>query len=147
VVALKADDRVEQVRQWLDSGIPGSRHQGFPVLDGEQILIGVLTRRDLLDLEVSASSRIRDVVRRAPKFVYEDSSVRQAADHMANHDIGRLPVMTHHRPPKLLAMITRSDIVSCFRRSADDNRRAAPTITFAIPRRRGARASEAVKKS
>jgi chloride channel protein, CIC family len=136
VVALKADDRVEEVRQWLSNSTPDSRHQGFPVLDKEQVLIGVLTRRDLLDKDVSRSARVRELVKRPPKFVYDDSTVRQAADHMANHDIGRLPVMTRETPPKLVAIITRSDIVSCFRRTADDNRRAAPTIKFAVPRRR-----------
>jgi chloride channel protein, CIC family len=136
VVALKANERVEEVRRWLNSGIADSRHQGFPVLDAEQTLVGLVTRRDLLDEKISLAATVREVVRRPPKFVYDDSTVRQAADHMANHDIGRLPVMSHEKPPKLVAMITRSDIVSCFRRNSDDNRRSAPTIKFAIPRRR-----------
>jgi chloride channel protein, CIC family len=137
VFALKADDRVEQVREWLSAGSVDSRHQGFPVLDAKQTLVGVLTRQDILDEGVSKSAKVIELVKRPPKFVYDDSTVRQAADHMANHDIGRLPVMSRETPPELLGIITRSDIMSCFRRSADDNRRAAPTITFAIPRRRG----------
>jgi H+/Cl- antiporter ClcA len=146
VVALKADDRVEQVRQWLSAGSSGSHHQGFPVLDSNQTLIGVLTRRDIIDDGTSQTATIRDLVKRPPKFVYENSTVRQAADHMANHDIGRLPVLTRESPPKLVAIITRSDIVSCFRRNADDNRRAAPTIKFAIPRRRnGKKTAQAAK--
>jgi chloride channel protein, CIC family len=147
VMALKADDPIEHVRQWLAAGGPDSRHQGFPVLDSKQTLIGVLTRRNLLDESVSRTAKVRDLLKRPPKFVYEDSTVRQAADHMANHDIGRLPVMSREQPPQLVAIITRSDIINCFRGGVDDNRRAAPTITFAIPRRRGARAPKPAKKS
>jgi H+/Cl- antiporter ClcA/CBS domain-containing protein len=135
VVALKANQRVEEVRSWLTSGLSDSRHQGFPVLDAEETLVGVVTRRDLLDEDVSRGATVCEIVKRPPKFVYDDASVRQAADHMANHDIGRLPVMSHDSPPKLVAILTRSDIVSCFRRAADEHELDAPTIRFPVRRR------------
>jgi CBS domain-containing protein len=143
VVALKANQRVDEVRLWFDSGLVDGRHQGFPVLDAETTLVGVVTRRDVLDKDISTSATVREVIKLPPKFVYIDSTVRQAADHMANHNIGRLPVMSHDKPPQLVAIITRSDIVGCFRRTADDNRRAAPTIKFAVPKRRVAKKQEA----
>src|SRR4029077_20067505 len=80
VFAIKADDRVEQVREWLSAGSVDSRHQGFPVLDAKQTLVGVLTRRDILDEGVSKIAKVIELVKRPPKFVYDDSTVRQAAE-------------------------------------------------------------------
>ena len=50
VVALKADDYVEDVRDWMASRDADSLHQGFPVVDDAGNLLGVVTRRNLLNL-------------------------------------------------------------------------------------------------
>jgi len=49
LVSLKHDDLLAEVRVWLDSGAPGTGHQGFPVLNAAGHLVGVVTRRQLLD--------------------------------------------------------------------------------------------------
>ena len=141
VVALRAGDRIENVRTWLNSGQPGSTHQGFPVLNDKNTLVGVLTRRDVLNGGDSAGQVCMDLVRRSPKFVYEDATVRQAVDHMVSHGIGRLPVVSRASPPQVLGMITRSDILSCFRRNLDENRPEPPAIRFAGLRGTGVAAS------
>ncbi|MFO0789419.1 MAG: chloride channel protein [Pirellulales bacterium] len=130
VVALQAGERVERVREWLAAGSADSRHQGYPVLDANRVLVGVLTPADINDPQVLASSFIRDLIQRPPKFVYDDTSVRQAAEHMANHGIGRLPVMSRANPPQLVGILTRSDVVNAFRRTSEQHRRAEPTIRF-----------------
>ena len=131
VIALKAEDAAEDVRQWIASGAEGSSHQGFPVLDAAGILVGVLTRRDILAAPRASAHRVVDLVQRPPKFVYDDCTVRQAADHMANHGIGRLPVVSRDTLPQLMGIITRSDILSCYRRQLEENRPQAATIRFA----------------
>ena len=128
VISLKADDRVHEVRQWLTSGQEGSSHQGFPVLDDRGVLVGVLTRRDLVKLGDVDGARVRDIVRRMPKYVYDDCTVRQAADHMVNHGIGRLPVVSRSEPRRVLGMVTRSDILSVYRRRMEEARAESPTI-------------------
>src|SRR4051794_32342644 len=48
VVSLLADQTVQNVRSWIESGAQGVNHQGFPVIDPQtRLLVGVLTRRDL----------------------------------------------------------------------------------------------------
>jgi H+/Cl- antiporter ClcA len=49
VVVLRADDTVEKVRAWMGRDATGSAHQGFPVVDADDRIVGVLTRRDLLE--------------------------------------------------------------------------------------------------
>jgi CBS domain-containing protein len=136
LVALNADDSIAEVREWIESGAEGSRHQGFPVLDDRDVLVGVLTRRDILVAHREDQVLIRDLIHRLPKFVYDDCTVRQAADHMVNHRIGRLPVLSRESPPHVIGLVTRSDILSCYRRELEENRRVPPSVRFPhLPRR------------
>ncbi|HJT36340.1 MAG TPA: chloride channel protein [Pirellulales bacterium] len=133
-VSLRADDKLAAVRAWLASGAEGTGHQGFPVLDAQDVLIGVLTRRDLVSSTEADGLCIRDLVRRLPKYVYDDCTVRQAADHMVNHGIGRLPVVSRARPHRVVGMVTRSNILSVYRLRVEEALAEAPTIRLRVPR-------------
>ncbi|HEX5446204.1 MAG TPA: chloride channel protein [Pirellulales bacterium] len=133
-VSLRADDKLAAVRAWLASGAAGTTHQGFPVLDAQEVLIGVLTRRDLVSSSEADGLCIRDLVRRLPKYVYDDCTVRQAADHMVNHGIGRLPVVSRARPHRVVGMVTRSNILSVYRLRVEEAMAEAPTIRLRVPR-------------
>jgi H+/Cl- antiporter ClcA/predicted transcriptional regulator len=136
VVALSAKQTLGQVLQWIAADGPDSQHQGFPVVDGE-VLIGILTRRDFLMSKANQNTALKDLITRLPKFVYEDTTARQAVDHMLRHDIGRLPVMSHDKPPKLVGMLTRSSILSVYRRELDETAQEAPTLKVPRLRRPG----------
>src|SRR5439155_19674021 len=52
VIALLSDQPLDEVRAWINSGSGGTTHQGFPILDSKtKLIVGVLTRRNLLDPE------------------------------------------------------------------------------------------------
>jgi CIC family chloride channel protein len=138
LISLRADDTVGRVREWLKSGAGGTSHQGFPLLNERGVLVGVLTRRDLLDPTAADGQNLAALIKRSPKFVYDDLTVRQAAHHMVNHQIGRLPVVRRGPSPEVVGMITRSDILSVFQRHVDDAERQQPTIRW----RRAAKASK-----
>ncbi|HTQ40687.1 MAG TPA: chloride channel protein [Pirellulales bacterium] len=132
VIALRDTQTVKEVRAWMAADGPDSKHQGFPIVESGGVLLGVLTRRDILESQSPDSNTLKDILTRLPKFVYEDTTVRQAADHMARHNIGRLPVLNHEKPPKIVGMLTRSDILSVYRRELDESAREAPTLK--VPR-------------
>jgi H+/Cl- antiporter ClcA len=147
IVSLQADDTIGAVRIWIESAAPGTQHQGFPVLDSSQVLIGVLTRHDLLSAGIPDDRKIRELIRHPPKYVYDDCTAREAADHMVNHDIGRLPVVRRQHPRLVTGMVTRSDILSVFRRRVRDYDRQAPSIKLCLPgamRRRSSQPSSPV---
>lgn len=120
VVSLSATDTVAHARRWLDSGAPGTRHQGFPVLDSAGQLAGVLTRRDLL-AEVPESTQLRELLQRAPVVIREDGSLREAADRMAVAQIGRLPVVSRSDPRRVIGIVTRSDLLHAHVQRLDDH--------------------------
>ena len=66
VVTVRAADTVESVRRWIASGEKGTSHQGFPVLDAQGWLAGVVTRRDILDAAVPGGRSVRELLRRPP---------------------------------------------------------------------------------
>ncbi|MEO8579724.1 MAG: chloride channel protein [Gemmatimonadales bacterium] len=116
VVSLRGDQTLGDARQWLlgrsgSSGGP-STHQGFPVIDERSLLIGVTTRRELLDPVNPDETLVRDVVKRPPAVAYEDSTVRDAADHMVREGVGRLPVVSRKNPRVVVGIISRSDLLS-----------------------------------
>ncbi len=133
VITLKASDTVDTVRAWLDSGSPGTSHQGFPILDDDGRLAGVVTRRDLR-LALDGSTRLRDLIERAPVAIFDDSSLRDAADRMAWERIGRLPVVSRASPERVIGIITRSDLLQAHVRRLQEHRLDAASV-----RRRRAR--------
>ena len=92
------------------------------------MLVGVLTRRDLLDPRIGGGRELREILFRPPKFVYDDCTARQAANHMVNHNIGRLPVVLRSQPTRLVGIVTRSDILSAYRRRIEENEAQRPDI-------------------
>ncbi len=115
VVSLPADQTLEQTRAWIASGGPAASHQGYPIVDRNGALAGVLTRRVLLDPEISGARRLRELLTRPPSAVFEDSSLREAADHMVRQDVGRLPVVLRERPSSVVGFITRGDLLAAHR--------------------------------
>ena len=112
VVTLRADDRLSDVRAWLASGGGGATHQGFPVLDAGDGLVGVVTRRDLLADSLADDVVVRSLVRRPPVVVYPDSTLRDAADQMVLARVGRLPVVERAGSRRVVGILSRSDLLA-----------------------------------
>jgi CBS domain-containing protein len=50
-------------------------------------------------------------VQRAPVVIYDDCSLRDAADRMAWEQIGRLPLVSREEPRRVIGIVTRSDLL------------------------------------
>jgi predicted transcriptional regulator len=124
VVALAADDTVEDLRTWLSSGRVEAHHGGFPVIDSSQNLIGLVGRADILDPARDPKSRAADIAKRPPAIIFEDCTVREAADHMINEGVGRLPVVSRDAPLKVKGIVSRSDVLSAHRRRLEEAHRS-----------------------
>jgi H+/Cl- antiporter ClcA/CBS domain-containing protein len=122
VVTFDADQTVGEVRALLASGDASLTHQGFPVEDVHGNLVGVVTRRDVIDPTVSPDRLISSVIKQSPKVVYSDTSLRDAADHMVVHHVGRLPVVDRNNPRKVIGIITRSDLLAAHAPRIDEAR-------------------------
>lgn len=132
LVTLRADQPLGEVRAWLASGAGGTTHQGFPTLDGNGMLVGVVTRRDLLGPDVDETRLVRDVVRRPPAVIFTDNTLREAADHMVREGVGRLAVVSREDALRIVGIITRSDLLAAHERRlhmVDDAERVLPAVS------------------
>jgi H+/Cl- antiporter ClcA len=112
------------VRELLGQHFQGVRkHQAYPVVDPEGNLLGVITRANLLDEWVLLNTGgpeqqeagelivAYDLVQREPIVAYPWESCRTAALRMAQHGVGRLPVMSTENPRKVIGIVSRSDLL------------------------------------
>ena len=128
VVSLRADERLGTVRQWLSAGADGATHQGFPVLDERGTLVGVVTRRDLVNSASPDEEPVRRAIKRPPVVIFAESTLREAADHMVHERVGRLPVVTRDAPRTVVGILSRSDLLEAHEPRLDATWKAERTF-------------------
>jgi len=133
VVTLPADETLGQARAWLHQRNQETHHQGFPIVDAAGSLVGVLTRRDLLDPDHDETQPLRSLIGRAPVVAHPEHSLRQAADHMVRNRVGRLAIVESAEPTKVIGVLTRSDLLSAHRRRLEESHRRKRTLRIRHP--------------
>jgi chloride channel protein, CIC family len=113
VVTLRADWSVAAARAWLATEGASQHHHGFPIIDGTSRVLGVVTRRELLEPAVDPSATLAGLVSRAAVVIAPEATLRDAADVMVRERIGRLPVIDGER---LVGILTRSDLLDAHQR-------------------------------
>jgi chloride channel protein, CIC family len=111
VMTIRSDETLESALARVSDRAAGQTHNGFPVVDAGGALVGVVTRRDLDDPRVPRNITVGAALKRAPVAIYPDNTLREAADHMVHEKVGRLPVISRKGPPKVIGIITRSDLL------------------------------------
>lgn len=88
-----------------------SRHHGFPVLDQDKNIVGMLTEHDLLILSQENGEDIiaQKVMVPNPVTVDVEQSLAEAVLLFDNYKISRIPVVENER---LVGIITREDVVA-----------------------------------
>jgi H+/Cl- antiporter ClcA len=119
VETLEADRSIESARTWLASGEPGTTHQGYPVVQRDGTVLGLVMQREIAAADPEQIRTVGQLVRRAPIIIYENQTARNAADHMVREGIGRLLVVDRAAPTKLTGILTRSDLIEAHKRRLD----------------------------
>ena len=93
-----------------------SRHIGFPVVDSEGKLSGIVTLADLRNRVKpgEVGKKIGEIATREIEVAYPDETLDSALKRLASKQIGRLLVVDRENKTKLLGIITRSDIVNAY---------------------------------
>jgi CIC family chloride channel protein len=91
---------------------PAFSHQGFPVIDAQGALLGVITRKDLLALPPESELPVGDLIKRPPIAITAASSLREAINLMTQEGVGRLPVVSSDGKRRVIGILTRSDLLT-----------------------------------
>jgi CBS domain-containing protein len=108
VSVVSPNDTIQQaakIMAQIDAGI-------LPVAENDR-LVGMVTDRDIAVRGVGegrdpVQCRVRDVMTSEVRYVYEDDSLEEAVDNMAELQVRRLPVIS--REKRLVGIISLADI-------------------------------------
>jgi CBS domain-containing protein len=127
VVKANHDDHISKIWSLMNE----TGFSGLPVLKKDK-LIGIITRKDIIKSghvrtsldAVDRSIKVEKVMMTPPIVVTPDTSIREAADLMIEHDIGRLPVVENPvyikkepyraREANLIGIVAREDILGSY---------------------------------
>ena len=86
---------------------------GMPVVDAEERIVGVVSRRDFKKIRKSKqmSAPVKAFMTRNVVTISHEKSAVEVARLMIKHDIGRVPVI---KDDKMIGIITRSDVMMYF---------------------------------
>jgi H+/Cl- antiporter ClcA len=141
VVALPADATLENVEAALRDRVSGGRNEQrlFPVVDGDQRLVGAITRRELRRWIDAAREGQRhplgQEVGRRPVVAYEDEPLRIIVYRMAETGLTRLPVVAR-ASGRLAGMIALTDLLTARSRTleAEQRRERVLSARLRLPR-------------
>jgi CIC family chloride channel protein len=97
--------------------LQASLHTGFPVVDAEGWLAGMLTYREMRLAIVKSEGlgsiiAVKDLMREDPPSAFPDDSVSIALQTMNKSEIDRLPVVDRSDPRRIIGIVTYHDIVN-----------------------------------
>jgi CIC family chloride channel protein len=114
VETISADMDLSQ----LDMLLNESHHHGFPVLDENSELFGIVTLQDVARAKergLYEGHKVREIATRSVLTAYPDERMWVALKRLGTRDVGRLPVVDRQNPHRLLGLIRRNDIVRAYR--------------------------------
>jgi chloride channel protein, CIC family len=137
LVALPAGAAAEDLRRTLvHESTPHGQHL-FPVVDGEQRIEGVITRKELRQIAESAVT-LREVLRK-PVVARPDEPLRVVVMRMAETGLTRMPVVDEG---KLVGMISLRDLLLARVRNLNEERQRERVLRLRIPFARNGKAGD-----
>lgn len=93
-----------------------TRHGGYPVVDPDGRLAGMITLSDLREVPVEQrlSTPVAQVMSRRLSVLTPDQSLADAATMMAHLGVGRLPVVHPADRTQLIGIVSRSDVLRSY---------------------------------
>jgi CIC family chloride channel protein len=94
---------------------PGDRQQGYPVVDDEGGLVGMVTRADVPEFSARHALHwllVADVMSGPPLVVaWPEEPLRDAAERMLTAGVGQLPVVLSEDRDCVVGILSRSDVL------------------------------------
>ena len=96
--------------------LKSTSHRGFPVLDSNNRLKGMVTHEDINKALNSGKGdvAVAEIMTVNLIFCYPDETLKDALEKLGERNIGRLPVVEHEDPGHLVGLITRKNIIATY---------------------------------
>lgn len=112
VHTVRSDVRLKDVVEAMQQ----SRHGGYPVLDEEGRLAGMVTLSDIraVPLERRLQTPVSSAMSTGLAVLTPDLTLADAALLMARRGVGRIPVVDPHDRTRLVGLVSRSDVLRSY---------------------------------
>lgn len=106
------DDKVGHLIQMMHD----SKHNGFPVLNQDQELVGIVTLQDIRSLPTEGimDMPVPKLMSRKLVTSHPEETLDEVFVKLKKHDIGHLPIVEENNKKQLIGIITRSDVIKAY---------------------------------
>ena len=138
VVVLPEDGTLEQAHQMIHSTASPKGQHLFPVLRGDRVLVGVVTRNQLAKLYremdgKGVATRLSEIATRSPEVAFSDEPLRRVVNRMADSGFTRFPVLDPSGNGKLLGMVSLRDLLHARSKNLEDERARERVLRIRMP--------------
>jgi CIC family chloride channel protein len=139
ITALPAETTIAELESALVHNNNPRGQRVYPVIDGNQHLLGVMTRRDLLntlhDLRNGEHSNVllADILVKAPVVTYPDEPLRIVVNRMAATGLTRFPVVKQNGGPELMGLISLQDLMKARELLVADEHHRERVLRLRVP--------------
>lgn len=119
VETVRENDKLEYVINIMHN----SKHNGFPVVNEEDELSGIITLQDVRNAPLKGIMElpVRNVMTKKPIVTYPDEVVDKVFNIFRKNDLGHLPVVLPDDPNKVVGIITHSDLIKAYNKKTTIN--------------------------
>ncbi len=112
VEVVRDDEKVGNVIELMHS----SKHNGFPVLNEKDEVVGIITLQDIREAPVEGIMEIPVSKLMTKKLIitHPNETLDDVFRKLNKYDLGHLLVVSQHNTKQLLGILTRSDIVKAY---------------------------------
>jgi chloride channel protein, CIC family len=139
VTAFPAETTIAELERVLEHNDSPRGQRVYPVVDGDQHLLGVMTRHDLLNILEDLSNgerrhvRLSDLLARTPVVAYPDEPLRLVVNRMAATGLTRFPVVKQNGGQELLGLIGLQDLLKARELSVAEEHHRERVLRLRVP--------------
>jgi CBS domain-containing protein len=132
-VAFPSSTPLDEAVAYLAANHSAQGQRLYPVLDADESLAGVLTRKRLQELAAGEVGPLGGFVRTDPVVAYADEPLRLVVYRMASTGCTRMPVLADTQSRRLVGIISLQELLRARARSLAEERDRERVIRIRLP--------------
>jgi CIC family chloride channel protein len=139
ITAFPAESTIAELETALAHNDNPRGQRVYPVIDGEQRLLGVMTRFDLLNVVENQRNggrknvQLSQVIAKAPVVAFPEEPLRMVVNRMAATGLTRFPVVTQNGDARLVGLIGLQDLLKARELSVADEHHRERVLRLRVP--------------
>jgi len=109
VITLREETSVKEAGLMIKK----TRHRGFPVVNENGMLAGIVTHKDINKALAAGKEKhpVKEIMSTDLIVSYPDECLRKALEKLGSRNIGRAPVVDPKNPGRIVGLVTRKNIL------------------------------------